>query len=226
MIRTAAILFDFGGTLEADGLQWGVRFHRAYLKAGGQLPLDEFEPLFKESDRRLEELPGIRTLGFRETAEAQADLIRDLLPDGESVDPRRLASSFHQESAVVALRNRPVLQRLASRYPLGVVSNFTGNLDPCLRELNLLDLFGTTLDSAVVGILKPDIRIFRLALERLGVPAEGTWMIGDNFEADIRPAAALGLSTCWIAPSERAEPVPGVATARITRLPELTRLLD
>lgn len=106
-----------------------------------------------------------------------------------------------------------------------MVSNFTGNLDPCLRELNLLDLFGATLDSAVVGILKPDIRIFRLALERLGATAEGTWMIGDNFEADIRPAAALGLSTCWIAPSGRAEPVPGVATARIARLPELTRLL-
>ena len=39
------ILFDFGGTLDADGTRWSVRFHEAYRRAGGRLVLERFEPL-------------------------------------------------------------------------------------------------------------------------------------------------------------------------------------
>jgi FMN phosphatase YigB (HAD superfamily) len=53
-------------------------------------------------------------------------------------------------------------------------------------------------------------------------------MVGDNFEADIRGAAGLGIRTCWLAPSERTAP-PGVElvpTARISRLPDVEEVLE
>ena len=105
------------------------------------------------------------------------------------------------------------------------MSNFTGNLDHCLAELELREFFRVTLDSALVGAIKPSPEIFRMALARLGIPAEGVWMVGDNFEADIRPAAALGFSTCWLAPAERPEPARGIATARIARLTDLPTVI-
>src|SRR5205809_3328687 len=46
-----------------------------------------------------------------------------------------------------ARRNLPVLERLARRHRLGLVSNFTGNLKPCLDELGLARLFAAVSDS-------------------------------------------------------------------------------
>src|SRR6185437_14152952 len=65
------LLFDFGGTLDADGVRWCERFHDAYRRAGGALDLAAFEPVFRASDRRLAGVPGIRTAGLRAMIEAQ-----------------------------------------------------------------------------------------------------------------------------------------------------------
>lgn len=48
------------------------------------------------------------------------------------------------------------------------------------------------------GIGKPDERVFRHAMQSLSCAADATWMIGDNLEADIAPALALGMHTIWV----------------------------
>lgn len=219
------VLFDFGGTLDADGDRWAVRFHQAYARAGGRLAFSAFEPLFRESDRRLEAEPAVRTMGLGEMVAAQAGLLRELLPGAEGAALDQAAEHFHHDSLAMVHRNRPMLEHLATRYRLGVVSNFTGNLDRCLAELDLLRLFAVTADSLVVGWSKPDPRLFLHALGALDAGPETAWMVGDNFEADVRPAAALGLATCWLAPAGRALPLPDVATHRIARLTDLPPLL-
>ncbi len=77
----------------------------------------------------------------------------------------------------------------------------------------------------MVGWSKPDPRIFRHTLAALGASAERAWMVGDNFEADIRAAAALGMRTCWLAPPGRAAPADLAPTARIGRLVDLEQVL-
>jgi len=218
-----AILLDFGGTIDADGVHWCPRFHAAYRRGGGRLPYGEFEALFKASEARLAELPGIRRLGFRAAIEAQVRVLAALLPGGEAVPAAEWARELHDDAVAVVRRNRPVLERLGRRFRLAVVSNFTGNLEPCLAELELRELFRAVLDSTVVGVAKPDQRIFRAALADVGVSADGAWMVGDNVEADLRPAQRLGLKTCWIAPPDRAGPPDLAPTARIARLTELER---
>jgi putative hydrolase of the HAD superfamily len=76
-------------------------------------------------------------------------------------------------------------------------------------------------DSTIVGVAKPDSRIFTGVLTQLDVRAAEAWMVGDNFEADIRPAGTLGMRTCWLAPLDRAVPSGGAPTRRIARLPDL-----
>ena len=223
-----AVIFDFGGTLDADGTRWSLRFHAAYRKAGGRLGPERFEPLFRESDRLLASLPGVRQAGFRATLEAQSVLLSRLLAQGaEAVAPDTLAAPVHAAAVAVAARNRTLLARLAGDHRLGVVSNYSGNLEVCLEELDLLQLFDVVIDSANVGVRKPDPRIFRLALEPLAAEPAVTWMVGDNPDTDLVPAAALGLRTCWLAPPEdRRAPPPGIPSARIASLSELAGVLD
>ena len=157
--------------------------------------------------------------------ERQAHLLCDLLPDGASLDAARIGEQVHAGAILVVGRNRQLLERLSARCPLGIVSNFTGNLEPCLLELGLRRFFGAVVDSGVLGIAKPDPRAFTAALAQLEIPAADTWMVGDNYEADVRPAAGLGMRTCWLAPPDRPMPPRAVATVRIARLPDLETVL-
>jgi HAD superfamily hydrolase (TIGR01509 family) len=221
LLLSSAVFFDFGGTLDADGVPAGVRFHRAYLGSGGSLAYGTFAPLFRATDRRLAQLPGIRTAGFRASVFAQAALIHEIVPDAADVDRVALAAEFHEEAVAAAARNRPVLERLASTLRLGVVANGAGNLAVWLAELGLDHVFSVVVDSTVVGVEKPDARIFTAALTALGVEADAAWMVGDDPEADIRAAATLGLKTCWIAPPDREAPGGAAPTLRIATLADL-----
>ena len=88
-------------------------------------------------------------------------------------------------------------------YELGVISNFTGNLEVILREFALRDLFATVTESFYVGCSKPDPRIFRAALGSRD-PRKCLY-IGDNPRNDIEPARALGMTTVLIHPPGKRE---------------------
>lgn len=206
-------------------MHWAPRFYEAYRAAGGATDRPRFEQVFKTADQALASLPGIRSFGFRDLVDAEARLLRDLLPPDELWEPGRAAAQFCADALAVVARNRPILARVSEHCRLGVVSNFTGNLEPCLVELDLRRYFAVVIDSAVIGISKPDPRIFTAALERLDALPERAWMIGDNFDADIRPAADLGMRTCWLAPADRPAPPDARPTARIASLPDLEALL-
>jgi HAD superfamily hydrolase (TIGR01509 family) len=221
-----AVLFDFGGTLDADGVRWSIRFHAAYASGGGRLSIEAFDPLFSLSDRRLETHVGIRGLGLYDMIEAQVAILCSLLPDGSAMDVRSMTERINNESRAVVARNRPILADLHKRYRLGVVSNFTGNLLPCLNELAIADLFDAVTDSGVLGHAKPDPLPFTTTLEHLGVPLARAWMVGDNFQADIRPAQRLGMRTVWLAAADRQVPDGEPPTARIESLTDLPGILE
>ena len=79
-----------------------------------------------------------------------------------------------------------------------LVSNFYGNINVVLREFELDTLFDSVVESAVVGIRKPDYRIFKLGVEALGLPASEVTVVGDSLANDIVPAGSIGCSTVWL----------------------------
>jgi HAD superfamily hydrolase (TIGR01509 family) len=120
-----------------------------------------------------------------------------------------------------------VLEDLVHDHVLGLVTNGA----PSVQHAKLA---GTTLSrylkaiviSCEIGIPKPDPRIFELALERLGVPAEEAAMVGDSRPRDVAGARAAGMRAIQIVRDkfdEGAGPEPDV---RIRRLSELRAHLD
>lgn len=93
------------------------------------------------------------------------------------------------------------LSRLrAAGYRLAVVSNSEGTVEAMLADVGLRHHFETVLDSAVVGLVKPDPRIFALALSRLGVAAADAVMVGDSPSADVGGARAAGVRAALLDP--------------------------
>ena len=222
---SAIVLLDFGGTLDADGVPWSARFFASYRNAGGAVSEDAFALAFRETDQALARLPGIRDLGLRDMIAAQSVLLADLMP-ARTPDIRRVGETFYHESVATIERNRSVLENLRSDgYRLGLVANFTGNLNRCLEELELTSYFAAVADSGVIGWAKPDRRIFDAALDQIGGRDGTCWMVGDNPDADIRGAGELGLNTAWLAPANRATPATLNPTLRITTLTNLPRAI-
>ncbi len=97
--------------------------------------------------------------------------------------------------------------------PMGVVSNSDGSVEGDLRRLGVCHVpdghglpaagveMGVILDSAVVGVAKPDPGIFRLALDALKIPADGTVVhVGDSLRYDVAGALAAGLQPVHMDP--------------------------
>ncbi|HEY4464237.1 MAG TPA: HAD family hydrolase [Streptosporangiaceae bacterium] len=101
--------------------------------------------------------------------------------------------------------------------PLGIVSNSTGEVEQVLRRLDVCYAaggradadgcrgteVGIVIDSAVVGVAKPDPRIFGLALDALGVPAESSGTVvhvGDSLRYDVTGALAAGIRPLHLDP--------------------------
>jgi len=85
-----------------------------------------------------------------------------------------------------------------ARIPVGVVSN---TLFSARAWRHGLACHGLAVDfvvsSADVGARKPDPAIFRVALDRLGLPPGDVWFVGDSYEKDVRGAAAVGMRPIW-----------------------------
>jgi putative hydrolase of the HAD superfamily len=99
---------------------------------------------------------------------------------------------------------------------LGVISNADGRVAEFLKTAGLADCFEIIVDSAIVGIEKPDPRIFRIACEAMGVTPEDVVYVGDTYEVDVLGARAAGIRAILLVD----EPRDGVPCIRdITELP-------
>ena len=198
------ILIDFGGTIDSDGIHWFDQFRDAYA-----LVADIPEPLLWDAYVHTE-----RTLGrnpiigpdytFCKTLQTKIALQTEYLQsNGVTITAQDtiLDTCYNKVVKHISTVSKPVLERLSAQYPMVLVTNFYGNMHTVLKEFGLDYLFKDVVESAVVGVRKPDPQIFRLGVAVLGLEPQETVMIGDSQEKDILPAQSIGCQTIQITPS-------------------------
>jgi HAD superfamily hydrolase (TIGR01509 family) len=85
---------------------------------------------------------------------------------------------------------------------LVVVSNSDGSCERKLRASGLRGLVDAVIDSAVVGVEKPDPGIFRHALAQSGRPPQRTLHVGDFYAIDVVGARRAGLAAALVDPHD------------------------
>lgn len=200
----SSLLFDYGGTLDADGVAWRERFRPLYGEFGVNIPPDRFDRAFYDADDRLANRHALVGLDLESTVLLQTrDVLADIAP--EFIDrAEAIAARFASESRQHFSRLRPTLERLGKSRKLGIVSNFYGNLDGLLRAEGLREMFGVVADSGALGAQKPDPAIFLHAARALSSRPQDCVMVGDSITRDIRGAAAAGMKSVLVCAHETA----------------------
>jgi putative hydrolase of the HAD superfamily len=125
-----------------------------------------------------------------------AEVVRDALGEPLSgIEPAALVPTL-----LAALRFRPFAEVAdtltgwrAAGLELAIVSNWDISLHEVLASGPLSGLIEVVVTSAEAGAVKPDPRLFEVALERLGVPARLALHVGDSFDDDVVGAQAAGI---------------------------------
>ena len=91
-----------------------------------------------------------------------------------------------------------VLGALSEKYRIGIIANQSPGTEDRLEKWGCSRFISLCLPSAEIGLSKPDLAIFELAMERTGCEPEHAVMVGDRIDNDITPAKSLGWKTIRI----------------------------
>ena len=237
-----ALLFDLFGTVvqfkphvptvEVAGTAWRSTMGWLRETAEHELPDVPFDDLLPALMQVTEEIVRARPPDYLEVPSRER-FRRALLhvgiageEAGAVAERLSLAHMAHLASmTVLPPLHVPLLNGLARRYQLALVSNFDHG--PTARRVlsdhGIAGLFPTTVISAEFGRRKPHPTIFQAALKGVAVGAGDALFIGDSLGDDVLGARHAGVPVVWLntknAPLPSDTPAPHHIIAQLTDLP-------
>lgn len=205
MSSIKGVIFDYGGTIDTNGIHWGEVIAAQYIEAGIEIGRELYRNAYVHGERTLAKHPIIapedtfHTL-LRKKIAIQFEYLRT--ETGSQLFTAELAQTVadrcYDKVKKTIATSRAIVEELSKQYPMVLVTNFYGNMPVVLKEFGLDTCFKTIIESSVVGIRKPDPALFALGVEALQLPAEEVVVIGDSYRKDIHPSSTLGYRTVWL----------------------------
>jgi putative hydrolase of the HAD superfamily len=197
------ILLDYGGTIDTNGLHWAHVLWEAYQHNQVNVDKDAFSQAYKYGERALALKPLVQPdhVFYDVLSLKLNEQFNFLKENGHDIDDAAIdaiARECNQFAQRIVENAKPVLGALSASYPIVMVSNFYGNIKSVLDNFGILGYFQSVVESAVVGVRKPDPQIYQLGIDALGFAANECVVIGDSFSKDIEPAMQLGCQAIWL----------------------------
>jgi len=195
--RIEAILFDVGQTFLYPDFPFLKNLLAEYDVATDLLPLQKGAALAREKIFRYREKENWKdylTFWMQYVGAPEAALPEILARIHERHRREHLWSWPDPTAAEVFTK----LKNLG--YRLGVISNSDGSIERSMNKFGFAPFFDCMIDSHVVGVEKPASRIFEIALEQIGLPAERCVYVGDNYDRDVIGARRAGLAPVLLDP--------------------------
>ena len=242
-----ALVFDFGGTLDGNGIHWLERAYQFIYERHPEITREAFDEAdratiteFALGDSSIEwsyqdgsmlPIDAVASAyaarcNLRETTEAIAIGIYKRLGLSHQMKDEYV-EWFCAGAAKSLAENRKWLETLHGTYQLAVISNNFGNTRGWCDDYGLSPLLDAIIDSTVLGIAKPDARIFEAALSGLAVAPNQAIYIGDSYSADMVGGKNAGMWTAWLIGDQMKPcPDPAMVDIRLSHLHELTDFLE
>ena len=199
------IIFDYGGTIDTNGIHWGEVIAEQYKVAGIDIERELYRKAYVHGERTLAKAPIItpedtfHTLLTKKIA-IQFEYLKEETHNqqftAETAD--KIADGCYNKVRETLATSRSIIESLSKKFPMVLVTNFYGNMPVVLKEFRLNNYFNSIIESSVVGIRKPDPELFAMGVRALQLPAKEVIVIGDSYRKDIYPSTTLGCKTIWL----------------------------
>jgi epoxide hydrolase-like predicted phosphatase len=179
------IFFDFGGVIiKPPNMKWIQRWK-------DQLGINEHPEILE----MLENPHGSQLVQDICLGKAPEDYLWMVMTEKWHINPallaqirRRLRSSRQLNRQVVRF-----MDELKSQYQTAILSNAGDQARQLMEETYRLDRYvDTIIISAEEGVIKPDPRIFEIAMERMSAEPKSSLLV-DDFEENVLAARAFGM---------------------------------
>ena len=203
-----ALIFDYGGTLDTRGRHWAHVLWEAFTKNNVPVTEEQFREAYVHAERTLGKNPIIQPDDdFRALLQKKVNIEIQRLVELNYWTPTEeeriakttaIAQYCYDYARTTVQESKATLCQLREVYPMVLVSNFYGNIETILTDFGIRHLFDHIIESAVVGIRKPNPGIFMLGVKATGKKTDETVVIGDSYDKDIEPARSIGCRTVWL----------------------------
>lgn len=207
MNKIKGFIFDYGGTLDTAGCHWAQMLWHSYNTHHMPVSEEQFREAYVYAERTLGTNPIIQShYTFYKTLRIKVRIEMDFLqengywkasPEEMEIMLNGIVEDLYKKVVDITSHSRDILLKIKGQFPVVLVSNFYGNVNVVLKEFRLDGCFDRVIESAVVGIRKPDPRIYMLGVEAIGLKPAETVVVGDSFKKDILPAKKIGCQTIW-----------------------------
>jgi len=235
------VVFDLGSTLMYFHGDWEVAHVRnlanllAFLHQQGlDLEEDRFLRTYNRQKEKAWETARATWVEYPEERSLAETLVELGYPglNGHLLADGVRALFRYEEACWTAFPDAlPTLQTLQDAgYRLGLISNASDDalIQRLTRRLGLTPYLHPALNSAGVGIRKPDTRVFQMVLEEWRLGPDEVVMVGDTLEADIQGARLAGMRGVLALMDENPENeefchsiIPDAAIQHLAELPPL-----
>lgn len=208
MDRVRGLIFDYGGTLDTGGCHWARFIYHGYEKRLLPVSWQQFAGAYVHAERTLTRKRLVRPdWSFFQTLEMKIQLQLEWLAENhhwtDNKEEREgmchtLTTMLYDKVRLMTQESAKTLKALQGQFPMVMVSNFYGNLNGVIREFALDGFFLHVVESAGVGVEKPDPQIFSIGVGKLQMPPQQVMVVGDSIDKDMVPAHQLGCQTCWL----------------------------
>ena len=167
-MEVKGIIFDYGGTLDTGGDHWSHIIREGWNHAGVAANDALFREAYVYGEQELE-----RTLhilphhNFSDLLQIKMQIELQYLAGTGNFPPamvnekaKEIADYCYGVAKSHTEKAKEVLEVLSKKYPLVLVSNFYGNIESVLEDFGLRKYFKGIVESAQVGVRKPDTKIF------------------------------------------------------------------
>ncbi len=190
-MKYSAVIFDLFGTL-ID--KFSLREHQSVLRQMALVlsaPSDDFIQLWFDTFNE-------RGLGIFQSLEANIEYICKKLELQTEGDRVKLAAKINIEYTASAMKPRPYASELLSYlkshgYRTGLITNCSAEIPKIYNDTPFAHLIDVAIFSSLVGLQKPDLRIYQLAVEQLAVKPKNCLYIGDGDSQELTGASQVGM---------------------------------
>lgn len=202
------VIFDYGGTIDTNSRHWAEVLWSKYVEINVPTDKESFREAYVYGERAMAKHPYVKPEhNFYDVLDIKTRLQMDYLSEsGKMSQPKeelyqyakQVTELCYQYVLDVLAVTRPVVEELAKKYKLVLVSNFYGNINTILEDFKLINYFDDIIESSVVGVRKPDPAIYQLGVDAIGLNAENVLVVGDSFSKDVVPAKKVGCQVAWL----------------------------